>query len=71
MRLIINGKEDLIEKDKLALAELLKLKGVENPEMVSVQLNGGFVVQDEFENTVLKEGDIVDFLYFMAGGILK
>ena len=36
--------------------------------MVSVQLNGEFVAKENFGGTALKEGDAVDFLYFMGGG---
>ena len=36
--------------------------------MVSVQLNEEFVDRDDFGTTILKEGDVIDFLYFMGGG---
>jgi sulfur carrier protein len=36
--------------------------------MVSVQLNGEFVDRQQFAATMFKEGDEVDFLYFMGGG---
>jgi len=36
--------------------------------MVSIQLNGEFVVRDDYDSTLVKEGDEVDFLYFMGGG---
>jgi sulfur carrier protein len=59
------------EKQELAgsitLAELLKLNRVEQPDMVSIQLNGEFVYKDGYE-TPVKEGDEIDFLYFMGGG---
>ena len=38
------------------------------PEMVSVELNGEFLRREVFESTTLKEGDKVEFLYFMGGG---
>jgi sulfur carrier protein len=36
--------------------------------MVSIQLNGNFVVREKYTTTQLKEGDEIDFLYFMGGG---
>jgi len=36
--------------------------------MVSIQLNGEFVVRDDYDSTLVNEGDEVDFLYFMGGG---
>ncbi|MDR1454527.1 MAG: sulfur carrier protein ThiS [Tannerella sp.] len=52
----------------LTLAELMALRQVFQPEMISVQLNGTFVEHGEFGGTALQEGDEVDFLYFMGGG---
>jgi sulfur carrier protein len=36
--------------------------------MVSVQLNGEFLKREEFDSTLVREKDEVDFLYFMGGG---
>ena len=36
--------------------------------MVSVQLNDEFIRQDEHKSVVLKDGDEINFLYFMGGG---
>lgn len=36
--------------------------------MIIVVINEEFVLSDEKETTVLKEGDVVEFLYFMGGG---
>ena len=38
------------------------------PEMVSVEINGQILRRPEFDTTALKEGDKVEFLYFMGGG---
>jgi sulfur carrier protein len=43
---------------------------VTKPELVSVQLNSSFVKRDAYEQTVIKENDEVDFLFFMGGGSL-
>ena len=63
----VNGKEQEL-LNELSISELIKLNKVAQPEMVSIQLNGNFVVRDNYESTGLKEGDEVDFLYFMGGG---
>ena len=41
---------------------------LQQPEMVSVQVNEEFVDPNEWESIQLKEDDRVDFLYFMGGG---
>lgn len=67
MKLTINGETKEI-KEGISLPELLVIENVEQPDMVSVQLNDEFVRQDEHKNVVLKEGDEINFLYFMGGG---
>ena len=55
-------------KEGLTLPELIEAENVETPEYVTVSLNDEFVSSDEKASTVLKEGDTVEFLYFMGGG---
>ena len=50
------------------VAELVKVLLVENPEMVSVQVNEEFAEREDWDGIQIKEGDKVDFLYFMGGG---
>ena len=52
----------------LNVSELIQQLLVENPEMVSVQVNEEFAERDDWDSIQLKEGDKVDFLYFMGGG---
>ena len=54
----------------LNVSELIKQLLVENPEMVSVQVNEEFAEREDWDGIQLKEGDRVDFLYFMGGGAL-
>jgi sulfur carrier protein len=68
MNIKINGEPSDIAQDALSITELLTLKNVEQPDMVSVQLNGEFVDRPSYASTQLKERDEVDFLYFMGGG---
>ena len=68
MKLKINGVEKEFDKEALPVKELLIISQVQSPDMVTVQLNGSFVKNSDFEHTFLKENDEVDFLYFMGGG---
>ncbi len=68
MNLIINGESKFIEESSISIKELLKVMKVETPEMVSVQLNGVFIDQKEYETVLVKNSDEIDFLYFMGGG---
>ena len=55
----------------LNVSELIKQSDVQQPDMVSVQVNEEFAEREEWETIQLKEGDKVDFLYFMGGGTFK
>ena len=52
----------------MTVKELIALENVETPEYVTVSLNDEFVDQGAFESTTLKDGDVVEFIYFMGGG---
>jgi sulfur carrier protein len=67
MNLIIAGEKKEF-KDGISVKELIALENVETPEYVTVSLNDEFVDQDGFESTILKDGDSVEFIYFMGGG---
>lgn len=55
-------------KDGLTLPELIELENVDMPEYVTVSINEEFVATVDKPKTVLKDGDNVEFLYFMGGG---
>ena len=55
-------------KDGLTLPELIELENVDMPEYVTVSINEEFVATEDRPKTVLKDGDNVEFLYFMGGG---
>ena len=67
MRLVINGKQEEIEKE-LTILELLSYKKVEQPLMVTVELNGNILQRNDFDTVRIKDNDSVEFLYFMGGG---
>lgn len=67
MKLAVNG-ETLELEQPINLKELLVVAEADQPEYVTVQLNGEFVDHSGFEDTFVKDGDTVEFLYFMGGG---
>lgn len=54
--------------DGLTVAQLVIDEKIETPEYVTVTVNDDFVDHGQFEETVLKDGDNIEFLYFMGGG---
>ncbi|MHB8279027.1 MAG: sulfur carrier protein ThiS [Candidatus Humimicrobiaceae bacterium] len=69
MKIKVNNEIQELEKE-INITDLLVKNKVEMPDMVSVQLNGEFIKKENFQNTVIKENDEVNFLYFMGGGKL-
>ncbi len=68
-KVIVNGEPQEVQLP-LSLTELIRQNDVQQPEMVSVQVNDDFVDRNEWDSLQIKEGDSVDFLYFMGGGSL-
>ena len=54
--------------DGLTLEQLVIDEKVETPEYVTASVNEEFVESGNFSSTVLKDGDEIEFLYFMGGG---
>ena len=68
-KIYVNGDAQEVNLP-LNVTKLISELLVENPEMVSVQVNEVFAEREEWDNTLIQEGDKVDFLYFMGGGSL-
>ena len=52
----------------LTVKELIEKEDVETPQYVTVTINDEFVESGAFETTEVKDGDEIEFLYFMGGG---
>ncbi len=69
MELTVNGKPATIDgKEVLDIVALLGELKVEQPDYVTVELNGEILDREAFPSTTVKSGDSVEFLYFMGGG---
>ncbi len=68
MMITINGENFITDKEMITVIDLLNERNVSTPETVSVQVNGSFVKRKNFNTTVVKENDEVDFIFMMSGG---
>ena len=67
MKLIVAGtRKDYA--DGLTVAQLIERENVETPQYVTVAVNDEFVESGAIASHVLRDGDTVEFLYFMGGG---
>ena len=67
MFLTIAGEKKEVA-DGITVAALIEQEKVETPEYVTVSVNEEFVERASFDTYALKDGDEVEFLYFMGGG---
>lgn len=67
MKIKVNGKDLLLDKE-ITVKELLDIQKVEMQDYVTVQINDELVDRADFDTLTVKEGDTVEFLYFMGGG---
>lgn len=47
---------------------MLDVLNVKMKEYVTVQLNDEILSRDDFDKIIVKDGDTVEFLYYMGGG---
>ena len=67
MVIIVSGERRQVP-DGTTIDKLLIAENVEMPEYVSVSVNEQFIARDGFSSFVLRDGDVVEFLYYMGGG---
>jgi sulfur carrier protein len=65
MQVKINGKSE--EVQGTTVLDLLKIKNID-PHMVAVELNSSMVERDSLGTTSVKDGDQLEFLFYMGGG---
>lgn len=66
MKLKVNGEDK--ETQSETILQLLKELGIV-PERVAVEVNLKIVKRADFENFKLHDGDTVEIVYFVGGGI--
>lgn len=67
MKIYVAGEARDVQ-DGLLLSELIAQSGIDNPQYVTVSVNDDFAEPAQFAQTVLHEGDRIEFLFFMGGG---
>jgi len=65
MEVKINGKTENIQGG--TVLDLLKAKNIE-PQMVAIEVNDALLERSHLATTTLKEGDQIEFLFYMGGG---
>ncbi len=66
IKIKLNGKENEI-KSGMKVSDLL-LKWKIRPELVTVEVNENILQKLDYETTEIREGDNVEFVFYMGGG---
>lgn len=61
----INGEK--FEKDEIVLLDYLETNRI-NPKRIAIEMNGEILPKSQFNEAVLKSGDIVEIVNFVGGG---
>ena len=67
MTLVIAGEKKEYAEGT-TVAQLIAAEKISDPQSVTVSVNEEFLRIAQYEGYVLKDGDEVEFLYFMGGG---
>ena len=68
MKIFLNGDAQEIDRTDLSVSDIMLSEGVKSPVTVTVQLNEEYLPSEHFISKKLKDGDSIDFVYFMGGG---
>ena len=66
IKIKLNGKEQELKPGSTVSDLLLKWKV--RPELVTVEVNETILQKLDYEATEIKEGDNVEFVFYMGGG---
>ncbi len=67
IKVTINGKEEKVQEG-ITVAKILEERKI-RPEVVAVELNGVIVRREEYLSLSVAEGDVLEIVYHMGGGV--
>ena len=63
----LNGKQE--SENFATLPELLEKRGYRR-EIIVVEINGVIIKKEDYDNTAINDGDVIEIVHFMGGGCL-
>lgn len=67
MEILLNNRNETIDRDEISLAELIQYKNFSFKLLVT-KVNGKLVKKDARENYIIRPGDEVHVLHMISGG---
>ena len=67
MKIQLNNREEIFEKDDISVSEMLQIKKF-TFRMRIIKINGILISKDRYDSTIIHAGDDVQMIYLMSGG---
>jgi thiamine biosynthesis protein ThiS len=67
MKILLNDREVEFDEESISVSEMLIQKKF-SFKMKIVKLNGVLISKEQYNTTIIKNGDVVQMLYLMSGG---
>jgi len=67
MKIVLNNRDEVFEKDAMNVTELLQAKNF-TFKIITIKLNGKFIKKEDYDATLIKDGDDVAAIHLLTGG---
>jgi sulfur carrier protein len=67
MKIILNNREEEFTGEKMTITRMLELKKF-TFRMRIIRVNGKLIPRDEYDSTMVNDGDNIEMIYLMSGG---
>lgn len=67
MRILLNDLQEEFDREQLTVSEMLDIKKF-TFKMRIVKINGKFIPKENYDSTIINDGDSVQMIYLMSGG---
>jgi len=67
MKILLNSREEEFGKERMSVSEMLLMKKF-SYRMRIIKINNILISKDDYDSTLIHDGDKVEMLYLMSGG---
>jgi len=67
MKITLNNREETFDKEQMTVKELLEALNY-TFKIITIKINGTFIKKDNYETTLIKDGDNVAAIHLITGG---
>ena len=67
MKIILNNRREEFDNETISISEMLYLKKF-SFKMRIIKINGVLISKENYDSTIIRDGDDVQMIYLMSGG---